>query len=454
MKDLPLGLFDAFSTEPRRYSATGEWAGFRATSSIFAEMKQNDLSKFVVRKHLDDAARESGVQNEQDEAMGVGVEVDEVAGGEAVETDSSSESEQPSASTSQTTPSKKKVAVLRRGQSDKRQFHPAWKIGRDWLKYDPGQGMWCALCHQFRQHPAVAGCKRKWNALASPTKVYKYRNVNNHADGNYHLAAIGLSKKLFSPVANLPIQLPAVKIAQAKALFRTALFMARRGMAHRQLRHLIELQKANGIVFDLGYQASYAPVLIHFLAEACHDHIRREWQRASAKTIMTDEVKIGDVQWLSTSARIFVDGKFKQVAISPTKFEGDERDASAVTSAVASAFAAHGISEWIDDKLVAVTVDGASVLLSGVIKEVQKKGGEILGFYCASHRTQRVDCDVTEVPKADRANEEAMKVRKLAKKLNAVLSKTVAFFSKSTKRWATLRKVAARLGYHIAHGPM
>ena len=38
MKDLPLGLFDAFSTEPRRYSATGEWAGFRATSSLFAEI--------------------------------------------------------------------------------------------------------------------------------------------------------------------------------------------------------------------------------------------------------------------------------------------------------------------------------------------------------------------------------------------------------------------------------
>jgi hypothetical protein len=65
---------------------------------------------------------------------------------------------------------------------------------------------------------------------------------------------------------------------------------------------------------------------------------------------------------------------------------------------------------------------------------------------------QRVDFDVTEVPKADRGNEEAMKVRKLANRLNKTLSKTASFFSVSTKRWAALRKVAGEMGYHLAHG--
>ena len=92
------------------------------------------------------------------------------------------------------------------------------------------------------------------------------------------------------------------------------------------------------------------------------------------------------------------------------------------------------------------------MLLSGLSAEVQKKGPGALSFYCSPHRTQRVDFDVTEVPKADRGNEEAMKVRKLAYQLNKILSKTASFFSVSTKSWAACRKVAGEMGHHLAHG--
>ena len=49
-KDLPSGLFDAFSTEPRRYSSHGRVYRVSNILCFYSAMKQNDLSKFVVKK--------------------------------------------------------------------------------------------------------------------------------------------------------------------------------------------------------------------------------------------------------------------------------------------------------------------------------------------------------------------------------------------------------------------
>ena len=114
--------------------------------------------------------------------------------------------------------------------------------------------------------------------------------------------------------------------------------------------------------------------------------------------------------------------------LSPSRFPGEERDATAISKFLQSNFSQHGICDWLDDKLVPFTTIGASVLLSGLSTEVQKKAPCALSFYCSPHRTQRVHFDVTEVPKADEGNEEAMKVRKLPNRLNKTLSKTASFF--------------------------
>lgn len=348
---------------------------------------------------------------------------------------------------------KRKVVVNRPGRTENRTFHQDWKKGREWLQYNEGQGMWCSVCYAFRQHPTVVGPKSKRNALAFPTKIFRYRNVYVHPDTSYHLAAMGLHKGHLGPLSTVHINLPVEKIDQAKALFRTVLFMARRGIAHRQMRALMELQVANGIKFDMKYRSSYTPVIMHYLAQAAHEHMRKVWEGALTKAIMTDEVKIGDTQWLTTTARLFGSGGFSEVAMAPATFPKDDRDATAVNDTLNSAFKEHNIRQWLDDTVVGVTVDGASVLLSGLGAEIEKKNHGALMFYCTSHRTERVDFDVTEVPKAERADEPAMFVRKLAKRLNTVLSKTARFFSVSTKRWASLRQVAGTLGYHLAHGP-
>ena len=55
---------------------------------------------------------------------------------------------------------------------------------------------------------------------------------------------------------------------------------------------------------------------------------------------------------------------------------------------------------------------------------------------------------------AERGDEDAMVVRKLARRLKSILAKTAKFFSVSTKRWAALRRIAMGMGFHVNHGPM
>ena len=106
------------------------------------------------------------------------------------------------------------------------------------------------------------------NALARPTREFRFRNVDTHANSGHHLAAVGLQSRLDTRLSSVAIQLPTHVILQAKVLFRTVLFMARHGLAHRKLTHLLELQKMNGVKYDLRYRARYTPVVMHFLAQA------------------------------------------------------------------------------------------------------------------------------------------------------------------------------------------
>ena len=72
---------------------------------------------------------------------------------------------------------------------------------------------------------------------------------------------------------------------------------------------------------------------------------------------------------------------FVELSISPSRFPGEERDAHAIANVLHSSLRQHGISEWLDDRMVAFTTDGASVLLSGLSSEVQKKAPGALSFY-------------------------------------------------------------------------
>ena len=107
----------------------------------------------------------------------------------------------------------------------------------------------------------------------------------------------GDEQKWQDPTANMHIPLPVTKLPQAKALFNTVLFMARRGIAHHQMRALMELQKPNGVTYDMRYRSSYTLIVMHFLAQVARDYFRKQWRTAISKALKTGEVKIGDAQW-------------------------------------------------------------------------------------------------------------------------------------------------------------
>ena len=275
---------------------------------------------------------------------------------------------------------KRKFAVNRpRGKGEKK-FQAAWCIGRDWLKHDATLGMWCTVCHAFRQHPGVAGKGKKLNALANPSKKYRFRNVNLHSNTSYHLAAVGLQSRLDTRLSTAVIQLPTEVIPQAKVLFRTVLFMAKNGLAHRNLTKLLQLQKANGVKYDLRYGGHYAPVVMHFLAQAARNFFHSSWIAASSRAVMTDEVKQAGRQWVSVTARLFLKNAFHQAVAAVVEMPGEARDADAVTASLKAAFNSQGVKAWLDDCLVALCVDGASVLLSGVHSQVNIRHQMLCNF--------------------------------------------------------------------------
>ena len=170
--------------------------------------------------------------------------------------------------------------------------------------------MWCSICFSHRTNLHVKGTPARPNALAVPSTIYTFRNVKDHSENKYHLAAVGLDARANSVVMDSIIHLPASVIPQAKVLLRTVLHMGRNQVAHRQLRFLLELQRRNGVTYNLGYTSAYTPVVMKFLAKAARGYLARLWHGATARSVMTDEVKAGAFQWLGAAARLFVFKKF------------------------------------------------------------------------------------------------------------------------------------------------
>ena len=97
---------------------------------------------------------------------------------------------------------------------------------------------------------------------------------------------------------------------------------------------------------------------MHFLAQVARDYFRKQWSTAISKLLMTDGVKVGDAQWLTTSARLLVPGNFVGLPLSPSRFLGEERDVTAISNFLQYSFSQHGICDWLNDKLVAFTSRG------------------------------------------------------------------------------------------------
>ena len=187
------------------------------------------------------------------------------------------------------------------------------------------------------------------------------------------------------------------------------------------------------MTYELRYGCKYVPIVLKFLAAVARKYLRKLWVTSTFRAIMTDEVKVADSQWLSTAARFYLGDQCINVPTGCGVLPADDRDAKASGNALGDPFMKSAIHPWLDAAVVAITVDGASVLLSGLCDRLQQQAPHTLFWYCAAHRTKRVDFDVTEVPKAERGEHDADVVRKGAKRLNNIWSRTAKFFNVSTR---------------------
>ena len=64
---------------------------------------------------------------------------------------------------------------------------------------------------------------------------------------------VGPKSHLITAVPALPIQLLGAVVPQVKLLFRTVLHMAQHDAAKSVARRLLDLQRSNGVVYDLRY---------------------------------------------------------------------------------------------------------------------------------------------------------------------------------------------------------
>eukprot|EP00667_Euglena_gracilis_P025045 EG_transcript_29135 len=170
-----------------------------------------------------------------------------------------------------------------------------WKNGRDWLRFEASRGMWCAICHQFRQNPKVMGMGQKRISLALPTKVYIFRNIKSHSEGKYHLAAKAMLNRPQTGLSQSFIQLPSALIPQAKMLFKTVLWMVKHGIAYRKLRSLLDLQRLKLALTDMKF--SFDEVRKKLSAHRCHFPAERDCDLQTTSFVslaqkLTQELKV------------------------------------------------------------------------------------------------------------------------------------------------------------------
>ena len=301
----------------------------------------------------------------------------------AKDDDSSSSSGSPAPAAKKRRISKGQPEHMRRTKR-KRAFQESWKLGRPWLCWDPDKGMWCSTCHANRNNMGVAGPPSRRNALLNPTLIYSFRNVKAHGECRYHLLAVGLSQRLTTPVASLPVPLPSSILPQVQILFRTVLYMARTAGPYNQLRALLRLQVLNGVTYELRYGRKYVRVVLKFLAAVARKYLRKLWVTSTFRAIMTDEVKVADSQWLSTAARFYLGDQCITVPTGCGVLPAEDRDAKAIENALGGVFMKSSIHPWLDAAVVAITVDGASVLLSGLCDRLQQQAPHALVWYCVT----------------------------------------------------------------------
>ena len=166
--------------------------------------------------------------------------------------------------------------------------------------------MWCAICFAHRDNPVVYGNGAAPNPLRLPTQSYRIEKVKNHESRGFHLHAMALqTMQSTCTVEGLAIAIPPAQQAQVKTLFRTIYMMLKNRLADTVLRPMLTVQQQNGVQYGLRYKNSlYCRVVKRYLAKAVRNVFAPTFLKARFRSLMLDEVKVGDREWMSVAVRL------------------------------------------------------------------------------------------------------------------------------------------------------
>ena len=102
---------------------------------------------------------------------------------------------------------------------------------------------------------------------------------------------------------------------------------------------------------------------------------------------------------------------------------GKDRDHVALQQVLEQNLEVNHISKahWQNEKTVALVVDGASVLLQSMGRELATIIPGLFVLYCCAHRIQRIDGAITSPPKNDVITPGQQKVKKQAMRMDKLL---------------------------------
>lgn len=337
-------------------------------------------------------------------------------------------------------------------------FCSDWRKGREqWLKYLPGQGMFCVLCQKHNKSPFARGT---WNT--APCTRLRLQSISAHEACAAHKDALRLeSEKLTTKTIQSAInpRIPAKGIEQA---FTSLYFLAKQRIAHTtNFEPLLDLLGLLGLnvksKIQIAKNALYTSdksiqEMVFVISEVIETHILDEIRESSHFALMLDETTDCTVtEQLALHGRCIdhATGELKshylkvidtlQPEIEALCTVSESQSASDVDTciSVCAQTITNRICEYVASagldmaKMRGIGTDGASTMMgrhSGVVARLKTITPSAISVHCAAHRLNL-------------ASSQAGDSVSYVKRFSNILRQLYDFFDNSAVRTAGLEAV-------------
>ena len=331
-----------------------------------------------------------------------------------------------------------------------------WRKGRElWLKYLPGQGMFCTLCQKHNKSPFSRGT---WNT--TPCTRLRLQSITAHEGCAAHKDALKMeSEKLNSRTIQSAInpRIPTKGIEQA---FTSLYFLAKQRIAHTtNFEPLLDLLGLLGLnvksKIQIAKNALYTSdkaiqEMVFVISEVIETHILKEIRDSSHFALMLDETTDCTVTEQLVIHGRYIDhatGELKSHYLKVIDTLQPEVEALGTGSqsvsdvdtciSVCAQTITNRVCEYVASaeldmaKMRGIGTDGASTMMgchSGVVARLKTITPSAIGVHCAAHRLNL-------------ASSQAGDSVSYVKRFSSILRQLYDFFDNSAVRTAGLEAV-------------